>query len=420
MIVNRYRYIEQLSRSKNNGLIKIITGLRRSGKSFLLKKLFLQHLLDEGVREDHILVIDMENRKNREFKNPDYLLDWVEKMMIDDETYYIIIDEVQEVEDFVEILSSLSVTEGADVYVTGSNSRFLSSDVVTEFRGRGDEIHVWPLSFKEFMTVYDGSKEDGWAEYRLYGGLPQLLTQVGDEKKADFLRRLYRTVYLRDIYERNNIELKAEFEELSKTVASSIGAPVNALNIANTFKSVSNVQSITDKTVSAYLEYMQDAFLIEKSERFDIKGRKYIGSLSKYYYQDVGLRNAILSFRQSEPTHIMENVIYNEMRMRGWLVDVGNIYHRVRNAEGKQQRVTLEVDFVCNKGSERIYIQSAWRISDAEKMEQEKRSLRLVDDSFRKLLIVGEHTKQWSDENGIQIMSIYDFLLDWSSTEKHG
>ena len=419
MIVNRYRYIEQLSRSKNNGLIKIITGLRRSGKSFLLKKLFHQHLLDEGVREDHILVIDMESRKNREFKNPDYLLDWVEKMMIDYETYYII-DEVQEVEDFVEVLSSLSVTEGADVYVTGSNSRFLSSDLVTEFRGRGDEIHVWPLSFKEFMTVYDGSKEDGWAEYRLYGGLPQLLTQVGDEKKADFLRRLYRTVYLRDIYERNNIELRPEFEELSKTVASSIGAPVNALNIANTFKSVSNVQSITDKTVSAYLEYMQDAFLIEKSERFDIKGRKYIGSLSKYYYQDVGLRNAILSFRQSEPTHIMENVIYNEMRMRGWLVDVGNVYHRVRNTEGKQQRVTLEVDFVCNKGSERIYIQSAWRMPDAEKMEQEKRSLRLVDDSFRKLLIVGEHTKQWSDENGIQIMSIYDFLLDWSSTEKHG
>lgn len=420
MIVNRYRYIEQLSRSKNNGLIKIITGLRRSGKSFLLKKLFHQHLLDEGVREDHILVIDMESRKNREFKNPDYLLDWVEKMMIDYETYYIIIDEVQEVEDFVEVLSSLSVTEGADVYVTGSNSRFLSSDVVTEFRGRGDEIHVWPLSFKEFMTVYDGSKEDGWAEYRLYGGLPQLLTQVGNEKKADFLSRLYRTVYLRDIYERNNIELRPEFEELSKTVASSIGAPVNALNIANTFKSVSNVQSITDKTVSAYLEYMQDAFLIEKSERFDIKGRKYIGSLSKYYYQDVGLRNAILSFRQSEPTHIMENVIYNEMRMRGWLVDVGNVYHRVRNTEGKQQRVTLEVDFVCNKGSERIYIQSAWRMPDAEKMEQEKRSLRLVDDSFRKLLIVGEHTKQWSDENGIQIMSIYDFLLDWSSTEKHG
>ncbi len=419
MVVNRHKYIEELSRSKNNGLIKIITGIRRAGKSFLLKKLFRQHLLEVGVKDDHILVIDMENRKNREFRNPDYLLDWVEKKMVDDETYYIIIDEVQDVEDFVEVLSSLSVTEGVDVYVTGSNSRFLSSDVVTEFRGRGDEIHVWPLSFKEFMTAYDGSKEDGWAEYRLYGGLPQLLTQVGDEKKANFLRRLYRTVYLRDIYERNNIELKAEFEELSKAVASSIGAPVNALNIANTFKSVSNVQSITDKTVSAYLGYMQDAFLLEKSERYDIKGRKYIGSLSKYYFQDVGLRNAILSFRQSEPTHIMENIIYNEMRMRGWLVDVGNINHRVRNMEGKQQRVTLEVDFVCNKGSERIYIQSAWRMPDAEKMEQEKRSLRLVGDSFRKLLVVGEHTKQWSDENGIQIMSIYDFLLDWQNTEKH-
>lgn len=418
MIVDRDRYIDQLSRSKCNGLIKIITGLRRSGKSYLLKKLFRQHLLDDGVSEDHILVIDMENRKFRDFKDPDYLLDWVEKMMVDDETYYIIIDEVQEVGDFVEVLSSLSVTDRADVYVTGSNSRFLSSDVVTEFRGRGDEIHVWPLSFCEFMSVYGGTKEEGWAEYRLYGGLPQLLTQIGDEKKADFLRRLYRTVYLRDIYERNKIDLKVEFEELAKTVASSIGAPVNALNIANTFKSVSNVQNITNKTVSAYLEYMQDAFLVEKSERYDIKGRKYIGSLSKYYFQDVGLRNAILSFRQSEPTHIMENVIYNEMRMRGWLVDVGNIYHRIRNAEGRQQRVTLEVDFVCNKGSGRIYIQSAWRMPDADKMEQEKRSLRMVDDSFRKLLIVGEHTKQWSDEDGIQIISIYDFLLDLSITDK--
>ena len=418
MIIDRDRYIDQLSRSKGNGLIKIITGLRRSGKSFLLKKLFRQHLLDEGIKENHILIIDMESRKNKEFKNPDHLLDWVEKMMEDDETYYIIIDEVQEVDDFVEVLSSLSVTDGTDIYVTGSNSRFLSSDVVTEFRGRGDEIHVWHLSFREFMSVYKGTQEEGWAEYRLYGGLPQLLTQIGDDKKADFLRRLYRTVYLRDIYERNRIELQAEFEEVSKTVASSIGAPVNALNIANTFKSVSNVQNITNKTVSAYLEYMQDAFLVEKSERYDIKGRKYIGSLAKYYYQDVGLRNAILSFRQSEPTHIMENAIYNEMRMRGWLVDVGNIYHRVRNAEGKQQRVTLEVDFVCNKGSERVYIQSAWRLPDAEKMVQEKRSLCLVNDSFRKLLIVGEHTKPWSDENGIQIMSIYDFLLKLSSTEK--
>ena len=282
---------------------------------------------------------------------------------------------------------------------------------------RGDEIHIWPLSFAEFMSVYEGSKEEGWAEYLMFGGLPQLLTQVGDDKKADFLRRLYRTVYLRDIYERNPIEMKAEFEELSKIVASSIGAPVNAQNIANTFKSVSKAQGLSVKTISTYLGYMQDSFLIEKSERYDIKGRKYIGALCKYYYQDIGLRNAILSFRQNETTHIMENVIYNEMRMRGWLVDVGNIFHRVRNEAGKQQRVTLEVDFVCNKGSERIYIQSAYKMPDVEKMEQEKRSLKLVDDSFRKIIVVGEHTKTWSDEKGIQIVSIYDFLLTPSFTE---
>lgn len=417
MIVNRSKYIDQLVRSKGNGLIKIVTGLRRSGKSFLLKKLFRQHLLDEGVAEDHIIIIDMESRKNKNFKDPDFLLDWVEKEMKDDSIYYIIIDEVQEVNDFVEVLSTLSVTEGTDVYVTGSNSRFLSSDVVTEFRGRGDEIHVWPLSFAEFMSVYESTKEEGWAEYLMFGGLPQLLTQVGDDKKADFLRRLYRTVYLRDIYERNSIEMKAEFEELSKTVASSIGAPVNAQNIANTFKSVSKVQDLSVKTISTYLGYMQDSFLIEKSERYDIKGRKYIGALYKYYYQDIGLRNAILSFRQNETTHIMENVIYNEMRMRGWLVDVGNIFHRFRNEAGKQQRVTLEVDFVCNKGSERIYIQSAYKMPDVEKMEQEKRSLKLVDDSFRKIIVVGEHTKTWSDENGIQIVSIYEFLLNPSLTE---
>lgn len=417
MIVNRDTYIDQLVRSKGNGLIKIVTGIRRSGKSFLLKKLFRQRLLDDGVQDDHIIIIDMESRKNKTFKDPDYLLDWVDNAMKDDSTYYIIIDEVQEVNDFVEVLSSLSVTEGADVYVTGSNSRFLSTDVVTEFRGRGDEIHVWPLSFKEFVSVYEGSKEDAWAEYIMFGGLPQLLTQVGDDKKGDFLRRLYCTVYLRDIYERNEIDLKTEFEELSKTIASSIGAPVSARKIADTFKSVSNVQNITDKTVAMYLGYMQDAFLIEKSERYDIKGRKYIGSLSKYYYQDIGLRNAILSFRQNESTHIMENIIYNEMRIRGWLVDVGNVFNRVRNADGQQLRITLEVDFVCNKGSKRIYIQSAWKMPNAEKLEQEKRSLKLVDDSFRKMIIVGEHTKSWSDEDGIQIISIYDFLLDLSSTD---
>lgn len=418
MIAERNTYIDQLVRSKGNGLIKIITGLRRSGKSFLLKKLFRQHLLDEGIGEDHIIIIDMESRKNKEFKNPDYLLDWIEGRMVDENTYYIIIDEVQEVADFVEVLSTLAVTEGADVYVTGSNSRFLSSDVVTEFRGRGDEIHIWPLSFKEFVSVYDGTKEDAWAEYLVFGGLPQLLTQAGDDRKSAFLCRLYRTVYLKDIYERNPIELKSEFEELSKTIASNIGAPVNALNIANTFQSVSKSKSITDKTVSVYLSYMQDSFLVEKSERYDIKGRKYIGSLYKYYFQDIGLRNAVLSFRQNEPTHIMENIIYNEMRMRGWIVDVGNVNTRTKNAAGQNLRITLEVDFVCNKGNERIYIQSAYKMPDEEKIEQEKRSLRLIGDSFRKLIVVGEHTKPWCDENGIQIISIYDFLLDNSFTER--
>ena len=412
MIVNRITYINQLLRSKGNGLIKIVTGIRRAGKSFLLKKLFCQKLIEEGVQEDHILIIDLESRKFKAFKDPDYLLNWVDEQKKDDSTYYVIIDEVQQMTDFVEVLSTLSLTEGLDVYVTGSNSHFLSSDVVTEFRGRGDEIHVWPLSFYEFMLVYSGSKEEGLAEYMMYGGLPQLLTQEGDDKKAEFLRRLYRTVYLKDIYERNSIELKAEFEEISKILASSIGAPINAQKISNTFKSALKVHSISDKTVNTYIGYMQDAFLLEKAERYDIKGRRYIGSLYKCYYQDVGLRNAILSFRQNEPTHLMENIIYNEMRRRGWLVDVGNVLHRVRVAEGKQQRVTLEIDFVCNKGSERVYIQSAWRLPDAQKQVQEKRSLMQVLDSFRKIVVVGDHVKPWTDENGIKIISIYDFLLD--------
>lgn len=412
MIVDRSIYIDKLLRSRENGLIKIITGLRRSGKSFLLKTLFRQKLLDDGVETDHILIIDLESRKFKAFKDPDYLLAWVDAQKKDDKMYYVIIDEVQKVDDFVEVLSTLSVTAGVDVYVTGSNSHFLSSDVVTEFRGRGDEIHIWPLSFQEFMSVYQGTKEDALAEYVMYGGLPQLLTQQGDDKKADFLRRIYKTVYLKDIYERHNIELKAEFEEISKTLASSIGAPVNAQKISNTFKSVAKVQNISDKTVDTYIGYMQEAFLIEKAERYDIKGRKYIGSPYKCYYQDVGLRNAILSFRQNEPTHLMENMIYNEMRMRGWLVDVGNIQLRERNEDGKQLRVVLEVDFVCNKGSERVYIQSAWRLPDGNKQEQEKRSLRQVPDSFRKIVIIGEHTKPWTDESGIRTISIYDFLLN--------
>lgn len=417
IVVRRATYIDQLQRSRGNGLIKIVTGLRRSGKSFLLKRLFRQHLIDEGVAADHLLIIDMESRRNKAFKAPDYLLDYVEAQTAGGGVYYVVIDEVQEVSDFVEVLSSLSLMDNVDVYVTGSNSRFLSSDVVTEFRGRGEEIHVWPLSFQEFMSVYSGSQEEGLAAYMMYGGLPQLLTQHGDDKKAEYLRHLYRTVYLRDIYERNRITLQSEFEELGKTVASSIGSAVSATTIANTFKSAGHATGLSEKTVAIYLGYLQDAFLFDKVERYDIKGRKYIGSLYKCYCQDLGLRNAILSFRQIEQTHLMENLVYNELRRRGWLVDVGNIVGRSRNAEGRQQRVTVEVDFVCNKAGERVYIQSAWRIPDEEKMAQEKRSLRLVGDSFRKLLIVGEHIKPWTDDEGIRVLSLYDFLLSPAGAE---
>ncbi|MCD8207920.1 MAG: ATP-binding protein [Bacteroidales bacterium] len=417
MIVKRDKYVNRLERARGNGLIKIVTGLRRSGKSFLLKKLFRQHLIDSGVEESRILIIDMESRRNEQLRDPDLFLDYIEGKIADEGVYYLIVDEVQQIRDFVSVLSSLAVMDNVDVYVTGSNSRFLSSDVVTEFRGRGDEIHVWPLSFMEFMSVYEGTREEGWEDYIIYGGLPPLLKQVGDDMKADYLRRLYRTVYLRDIYERNTIDVKKAFEETSKAIASSLGTPVSALNMANTFKSASHT-AISDKTVSSYLYYMEDAFLVEKAERFDIKGRKYIGSPVKYYYKDVGLRNAILAFRQKENTNLMENVIYNEMRMRGWLVDVGNIQHVVTNLNGRQERATLEVDFVCNKGSDRIYIQSAWRMPDEEKMEQEKRSLRLIGDSFRKIVVVGERTKPWSDESGILTISIYDFLLNPDITEE--
>ena len=412
MQIERPNYIQQLVDSKDNGLIKIVTGLRRVGKSYLLKTLFKKHLLNEGVKKDHILIIDLEDMKNRDLRNPEYLLDWIDKQMLDDEQYYIIIDEVQRVDEFVDMLGSLVVKDGVDVYVTGSNSRFLSSDIATEFRGRGEEIHVCPLTFKEFMTVYEGDIVDGWQEYYTYGGLPKILSIKGEEKKAIYLRNLYRTVYLKDIYERHNIENKTEFEELVKILASSIGSPVNPTNLANTFKSVKRLNHITDKTIETYIGYLTDAFMIEKAERYDIKGKKYIGTTPKYYFKDLGLRNAILAFRQTEENHLMENVIYNEMRHRGFLVDVGNVCIRVKTDEGKWQRVTLEVDFVCNLGSRRYYLQSAFRLPDAEKMEQEKRSLKQIGDAFKKMVIVGERLKVRRDDFGIVITGIYEFLFD--------
>ena len=404
--------MQQLVDSKDNGLIKIVTGLRRVGKSYLLKTLFKEYLLGEGVKKDHILIIDLEDRRKKAFRNPDYLLDWVDAQMKDNEQYYIIIDEVQRVDEFVDMLGTLVGKENADVYVTGSNSHFLSSDIATEFRGRGDEIHVWPLTFKEFMTVYEGDIVDGWQEYYTYGGLPKILSIKGDDKKATYLRNLYRTVYLSDIYERHDIENKAEFEELVRILASSIGSPVNPTNLANTFKSVKRLNNITDKTIETYIGYLTNAYMIEKSERYDIKGRKYIGTTPKYYFKDLGLRNAILSFRQTEENHLMENVIYNEMRYRGFLVDVGNVAIRIKNEKDEWQRVTLEVDFVCNLGSRRYYLQSAYRLPDEEKVEQEKRSLKQIKDSFKKIVIVGERMKLRRDDNGIVLMGIYEFLAD--------
>ena len=412
MKIERPIYMQQLIDSKDNGLIKIVTGLRRVGKSYLLKTLFKEYLLDEGIRKDHVLIIDLEDRRYKAFRNPDYLLDWVDAQMKDEEQYYIIIDEVQRVDEFVDMLGTLVGKDNADVYVTGSNSHFLSSDIATEFRGRGDEIHVWPLTFKEFMTAYEGDIVDGWQEYYIYGGLPKILSIKGDDKKATYLRNLYRTVYLSDIYERHDIENKAEFEELVRILASSIGSPVNPTNLANTFKSVKRLNNITDKTIETYIGYLTDAFLIEKSERYDIKGRKYIGTTPKYYFKDLGLRNAILSFRQTEENHLMENVIYNEMRYRGFLVDVGNVVIRLKNEKGEWQRVTLEVDFVCNLGSRRYYLQSAYRLPDEEKQKQEKRSLEQIKDSFKKIVIVGERMKLRRDENGIVMMGVYEFLKD--------
>lgn len=404
--------MQQLIESKDNGLIKVVTGLRRVGKSYLLKTLFKEYLYHEGIKKDHILVIDLEDRKQKAFQDPDYLLDWVDEQMTDDEQYYIIIDEVQKVDEFTDMLGSLVVKENADVYVTGSNSHFLSSDIATEFRGRGDEIHVWPLTFKEYMSVYDGDVYEGWQEYFTYGGLPKILSIRGDDKKATYLRNLYRTVYLSDIYDRHVIENKAEFEELVRILASSVGSPVNPTNLANTFKTVKRLNNITDKTIDTYIGYLEDAFMIEKAERYDIKGRRYIGATPKYYFKDMGLRNAILSFRQTEENHLMENVIYNEMRCRGFLVDVGNVYVRVKNEKGDWQRATLEVDFVCNLGSRRYYLQSAYRMPDEVKMQQEKRALIQIGDSFKKIVIVGERTKLRRDDYGIVIMGIYDFLED--------
>lgn len=405
MIIKRDYYLQQLISSKSNNLIKIVTGIRRSGKSFLLFNLFHNHLIETGISEDHIIEIALDDRLNKNLRDPDVILQHIHERIVDDRLYYIILDEVQMIDEFTDVLNSLLHIRNADVYVTGSNSKFLSKDVVTEFRGRGDEIHLFPLSFAELYNSIRGDKFELWKSYYTYGGLPGILELDSEKKKAAYLRSLHETVYLKDIIERNNLKNSEEFMELMRVMASCIGSPCNPSKLENTFKSVKN-ETLDRKTISKYLSYMEDAFLIEKSMRYDIKGRKYIGTLSKYYFQDIGLRNALLNFRQVEENHIMENVIYNELRLRGFCVDVGMV-----EARTAKERKQLEVDFVANMADRRYYIQSAFAMPDDDKREQECASLKRIDDSFKKIIIMRDDIKPYHDNNGFYIVGLMDFLL---------
>ena len=416
MIIKRDYYLQQLISSKSNNLIKIVTGIRRSGKSFLLFNLFHNHLIETGISEDHIIEIALDDRLNKNLRDPDVILRHIHERIVDDKLYYIILDEVQMIDEFTDVLNSLLHIRNADVYVTGSNSKFLSKDVVTEFRGRGDEIHLFPLSFAELYNSVGGDKFELWKSYYTYGGLPGILELDSDKKKAAYLRSLHETVYLKDIIERNNLKNSEEFMELMRVMASGIGSPCNPSKLENTFKSVKN-ETLDRKTISKYLSYMEDAFLIEKSMRYDIKGRKYIGTLSKYYFQDIGLRNALLNFRQVEENHIMENIIYNELLCREFNVDVGVVEYCYKDEQKKSKRTQLEIDFVANKGSRRYYIQSALTVADEEKRAQEVNSLNRVGDSFKKIVVVKDNIIPWHDENGILYVGIEKFLLNETAME---
>lgn len=415
MIISRDKYLRQLVVAKGNGMVKIVTGIRRSGKSFLLMTLFHQHLIEHGVQENRIIELPMDNRKNKRLRNPDVLLEHIDSLVqTDGQTYYVILDEVQLVEDFVEVLLSLMQDKRLDVYVSVSNSKFLSKDVVTEFRGRGDEIHLYPLSFSEYYGAVGGDKYEAWKNYYTYGGLPQVLLTDDEEKKVNYLTDLYELTYLKDIIERNHLRNVDGLRTLIRVLASNIGTPTNPKRIANTFQSTESVR-IKDSTIRDYIGYLQDSFLIEEALRYDVKGRKYIGTETKYYFADMGLRAAILNLRQQEETHIKENVIYNELRMRGYRVDVGVVETWTTNAENKTMRMSLEIDFVINKGAERIYIQSAYRMPSEDKEKQEKRSLLSTNDNFRKIIITYDDIKRKIDEQGIITISLLDFLLDPNS-----
>ena len=396
-------------------MIKVITGVRRCGKSYLLFNLFCEHLKASGVDDEHIIKVDLEDRRNKTLCDPDKLLEYIDSRLTDDGQYYILLDEIQKVDEFEDVLNSYLKMQNVDVYVTGSNSKLLSKDIITEFRARGYEIKVRPLCFREFMSVYQGpSREQALLEYMTYGGLPQTLTMESAEEKEDYLKSLFTSTYIRDIKERYKIVNDADLEELIDVMASSIGGMTNPLKLQNTFKTVKQ-SSITFDTIKRYLDIMQDAFLIEKSVRYDIKGRKYIDTPAKYYFEDLGLRNARLNFRQIEETHLMENLLYNELRLRGLSVDVGQVVYNYKDEEGKSQRKVLEVDFVCNRGGKRYYIQSALSLPTPEKVEQEQNSLLRIDDNFQKMIIVGGMTPTHINDNGIIIMNIYDFLLNENS-----
>lgn len=410
MDIRRDLYLKRLVASRHNGLTKVVTGIRRSGKSYLLREIFKKYLIGDGIKENHIIEMDLENRRNKKYRDPDSLLEYIDSRMTDEEMYYILLDEIQLVSEFEDVLNSYLSVKNADVYVTGSNSRFLSKDVITEFRGRGEEIHIAPLSFLEFSSAHPEMESYKLLqEYLTYGGLPYVCTEPDEQKKMTYLQGLFEKTYLTDIKERYHIRGAEVMDELLNVIASGIGGLTNPSKIENTFRSVKGIR-LTQTTVKEYLEMLEDSFLIDRCIRYDIKGRKYIDTPQKYYFEDLGLRNACLGFRQVEESHLMENLIYNELRIRGYIVDVGVVPTRVKNADGGYNRSQLEVDFVCNRGSERIYVQSAYRLPTAEKREQEMASLLKIDDSFRKIIITEDLVMRHQDENGIEWVNVYDFL----------
>lgn len=416
MEIKRDRYLNTLISKEHNGLIKVITGMRRCGKSYLLFTLFKEHLLSEGVAEDHIIEIAFDAFENRKYRDPDVLYPYLKEQIKDDAMYYVLLDEIQLLGEFESILNSLIRMKNVDVYVTGSNARFLSKDVITEFRGRGDEVHMHPLSFAEFMSVYQGTKQDGWNEYMLYGGIPLVLEFTTPDQKIAFLKSLFEETYISDIVGRHHIRNKAELEDLLNILSSAIGSLTNPEKLSATFQTVKK-KKISTSTLRRYIDYLCDSFLIDSAIRYDVKGKKYIDTPVKYYFTDMGLRNARLNFRQIEETHSMENIIFNELKMRGFNVDVGVIVQYDTNGKGNGIRKQLEIDFVCNQGSKRYYIQSAYAIPDQAKMEQEQRSLMLTGDFFKRLIITKDTPAPYYNESGVLIMSVYDFLLNENSLE---